>query len=76
MPRIPVSTKCRLQTGYKMKTRYKMQTAEWVQNALPNILIQNFSTHSRREGTITMIVLQCTGLHFLSNHYPPFSQHD
>ena len=29
----PVSTKCRLQTGYKMQTRYKMQTADWVQNA-------------------------------------------
>ena len=26
MPRIPVGTKCRLQTGYKMLTRYKMWT--------------------------------------------------
>ena len=43
---------------------------------LKQYLIQNFSTHSRREGTITMIVLQCTGLHFLSNDYPPFSQHE
>ena len=34
---------------------------------LKQYLIQNFSTHSRREGTITMIiVLQYTGLHFLS----------
>ena len=29
----PVSTKCRLQIGYKMQTRYKMQTAGWVQIA-------------------------------------------
>ena len=29
-------------------------------------LIQNFSTHSRREGTVTMIVLQGRGPHFLS----------
>ena len=29
----PVSTKCRLQTGYKMQNRYKMQTADCVQNA-------------------------------------------
>ena len=28
-----VSTKCRLQTGYKMQNRYKMQTADCVQNA-------------------------------------------
>ena len=27
---------------------------------LKQYLIQNFFTHSRREGTITMIVLQCT----------------
>ena len=29
-------------------------------------LIQNFSTHSRPEGAITMIVLQCTELEQLS----------
>ena len=34
---------------------------------LKQYLIQNFSTHFLREGTITMIVLQCTELHFLSN---------
>ena len=32
---------------------------------LKQYLIQNFSTHYRREGTITMIVRRCTGLHFL-----------
>ena len=37
---------------------------------LKRYLIQNFSTHSRREGTITTIEL-----HFLSN-YQPFSQHE
>ena len=31
---------------------------------LKQYLIQNFSTHSRREGTVSMIVLQCTKLHF------------
>ena len=39
-------------------------------------LIQNFSTHFLREGTITIIVLLCTELHFLSNNRPPFSQHE
>ena len=46
-----------------------------VKEHLKYYLIPNFSTHSRREGTVTMIVLHCTGLHFLSNNYPPFSQH-
>ena len=32
---------------------------------LKQYLIQNFSTHYRREGTITMIVRRCAGLHFL-----------
>ena len=43
---------------------------------LKQYLIQNVSTHSRREGTITMIVPQCTELRFLSNNYPLFSQHE
>ena len=41
-----------------------------IQQHLKQYAIQNFSTHSRREGTITMIVLKCTELHFLSNNYP------
>ena len=40
-----------------------------IHHHLKQYLIQNFSTHSRREGTITMIVLQWTELHFLSNNY-------
>ena len=32
---------------------------------LKQYLIKKISSNSRREGTITMIVLQCTGLHFL-----------
>ena len=39
-------------------------------------LIENFSTYSRFEGTITMIMLQCTELHFLLNNHPPFPQHE
>ena len=38
-----------------------------VHQHLKQYLIQNFSTHSRREGTITMIMLQRTELHLLSN---------
>ena len=34
-----------------------------IQQHLKQYLIHNFSTHSRREGTITMIVLQCTKIH-------------
>ena len=33
---------------------------------LKQYLIQNLSTHSCREVSITMIALQCTELHFLS----------
>ena len=43
---------------------------------LKQYLIQNVSTPSRREGTTTMIVLQCTELHFLSNNYLSFLQHE
>ena len=43
---------------------------------LKQYLIKKFSIHYRREGTITMFVLQCTELHFLSNIYPQFSQHE
>ena len=39
-------------------------------------LIENFSTYSRCEGTITIIMLQCTELHFLLNNHPPFPQHE
>ena len=35
-----------------------------IQQHLKQYLIHNFSTQSRREGTITMIVLQCTKLHY------------
>ena len=38
-----------------------------VHQHLKQYLIQNFSTHSRREGTITMIMLQRRELHLLSN---------
>ena len=70
VPRIPVSTKYRLQT-FRWRTAWiKMFGA--IHQHLRQYLIQNFSPHSRREGTITMIVLRCTGLHFLSNNYPPF----
>ena len=70
MPRKPVSTKYRLQT-FRWRTAWiKMFGA--IHQHLRQYLIQNFSPHSRREGTITMIVLRCTGLHFLSNNYPPF----
>ena len=49
----------------------------WCNSATPQaIFISNFSSHSRHEETITMIVLQCTRLHFLSSNHPPFSQHD
>ena len=44
-----------------------------IRQHLKQCLIQIFPTNSRREGTITMIV--CTELHFLSNNYPAFSQH-
>ena len=47
-----------------------------VHQHLKQYLIQNFSTHSRREGTITTIMLQRTELHLLSNNYPPSSQHE
>ena len=49
-----------------------------IHHLLKQDLIQNFSTRSRREGTITvtMIVLQCTALNFLSNNQPPFSLHE
>ena len=47
-----------------------------IRQHLKQYLIQNFSTPSRREGTITMIVPQCTELHFLTNNYLPISQHE
>ena len=57
-----------LQHSLPLKTaQVKMFGA--IHHHLKQYLIQNFSTHSRREGTITMIVLQWTELHFLSNNY-------
>ena len=47
-----------------------------VHQHLKQYLIQNFSPHSRREGTITMTMLQRTELHLLSNNYPPPSKHE
>ena len=47
-----------------------------VKEHLKQYLIQKFPTHSRRDGTITMIVLQCTELHFLSKNYSLSSQHE
>ena len=43
---------------------------------LKQYLIKKFSTHSRREGTITTMALQCTELYYLSYNYPSSSQHD
>ena len=43
---------------------------------LKQYLIQNLSTHPRREGTLTMIAPQCTELHFQLDNYPPLSHHE
>ena len=39
---LSVSTKCRLQTGYKMQTRYKMQTADCIHTFLLVVSIGKF----------------------------------
>ena len=49
---------------------------QFTNTSVKQYLIQNFSSHSPREGTITMIALQCTELPFLSYNYPSFSQHE